>query len=212
MKGGTLNDSTDPLLTCSLQKYGVITDNLIPSLEGSGFSGWKVVESSDAGFKPDQLYQASEINNHEFTGNVAFEAVWDINMYTVNVEMVNKEVPANVLDSKLWSRCPLGREPEADGRLNGLIPESIDGTDGNHYIYTGMMYKSYEPVQGVRKNGTAVTLRISEETAVRFWRKRRLRRRIRQKVCIRRCRSRSSYPGGNPVPLAEAPENRYGSY
>ena len=53
------------LLTYSLQKYGVITDNLIPSLEGSGFSGWKVVESSDAGFKPDQLYQASEINNHE---------------------------------------------------------------------------------------------------------------------------------------------------
>ena len=44
------------------------------------------MESSDAGFKPDQLYQASEINNHEFTGNVAFEAVWDINMYTVNVE------------------------------------------------------------------------------------------------------------------------------
>ena len=94
----------------------MITDNLIPSLEGSGFSGWRVVESQDTGFKTNQLYQASEINNHEFTGNVAFEAVWDINMYTVNVEMVDKEVPANVLDSKLWSRCPLGRDPEADGR------------------------------------------------------------------------------------------------
>ncbi|MCD7995206.1 MAG: doubled motif LPXTG anchor domain-containing protein, partial [Clostridia bacterium] len=58
LKGGTLNDSTDPLVTYSLQKYGVITDNLIPSLEGRGFSGWKAVESSDAEFKPDQLYQA----------------------------------------------------------------------------------------------------------------------------------------------------------
>lgn len=66
------------------------------------------MESSDAGFKPDQLYQASEINNHEFTGNVAFEAVWEINMYTVNVEMVDKEVPANVLDSKLLDQVPFG--------------------------------------------------------------------------------------------------------
>ena len=190
----------------------MITDNLIPSLEGSGFSGWRVVESQDTGFKTNQLYQASDINNHEFAGSVTFEAVWDINMYTVNVEMADKEFPANILDRKLLEQVPFGTDPEADGRLNGLIPESIDGADGNHYIYTGMMYKSYEPVQGVRKNGTAVTLRISEETAVRFWRKRRLRRRIRQKVCIRRCRSRSSCLGGNPVPLAEAPENRYGSY
>ena len=49
---------------------------------------------------------------------------------------------------------PFGTDPEADGRLNGLIPESIDGADGNHYIYTGMLKKSYEPVQGVRENGT----------------------------------------------------------
>ena len=154
LKGGTLNDSTDPLLTYSLQKYGVITDNLIPSLEGSAFSGWRVVESQDTGFKTDQLYQAPDINNHEFTGSVTFEAVWDINMYTVNVEMADKEFPANILDRKLLEQVPFGTDPEADGRLNGLIPESIDGADGNHYIYTGTLRKSYEPVQGVRENGT----------------------------------------------------------
>lgn len=68
LKGGTLNDSADPLVTYSLQKYGVITDNLIPSLDGSGFSGWRVVDSMDADFKANQLYQAADINNHEFTG------------------------------------------------------------------------------------------------------------------------------------------------
>ena len=108
----------------------------------------------DADFKANQLYQAADINNHEFTGSVAFEAVWDINMYTVKVEMVDKTVPANVLDSRLLEQVPFGSDPEADGRLHGLIPESIEGTDGTHYIYTGMMRKSYEPVQGVRENGT----------------------------------------------------------
>ncbi|MFR3752915.1 MAG: hypothetical protein ACLTW9_12630 [Enterocloster sp.] len=137
LKGGTLNDSTDPLLTAACRNMGVITDNLIPSLEGSGFSGWRVVESQDTGFKTNQLYQAPDINNHEFTGSVAFEAVWDINMYTVNVEMADKEFPANILDRKLLEQVPFGTDPEADGRLDGLIPESIDGAGGNHYIYAG---------------------------------------------------------------------------
>ena len=79
LKGGTLNDSTDPLLTYSLQKYGVITDNLIPSLEEADSAAGGLWNPLDTGFKTDQLYQAPDINNHEFTGSVTFEAVWDNN-------------------------------------------------------------------------------------------------------------------------------------